>query len=102
MLPAKLSWKIISLNTAMVFNLSKKDPATGHVLRTKLSFKSFQKYLRQIVCTVFPLLQLLLELVLIKTTIQCVIKANGKECKVNEKEVLCYEIEFAMNIVQGF
>ena len=53
----------------MVFNLSKKDPATRHVLRTKLAFKSFWKYLRQIVCTVFPLLQLLLELLLIKTTI---------------------------------
>ena len=41
----------------MVFNLSKKDPATRYVLKTKLSFKSFRKYLRQIVCTVIPLLQ---------------------------------------------
>ena len=41
----------------MVFNLSKKDPATRHVLKTKLSFKSFWKYLRQIVCTVILLLQ---------------------------------------------
>ena len=41
----------------MVFNLSKKDPATRHVLKTKLSFKSFWKYLREIVCTVIPLLQ---------------------------------------------
>ena len=41
----------------MVFNLSKKDPATKHVLKTKLSFKRFWKYLRQMVCTVISLLQ---------------------------------------------
>ena len=41
----------------MVFNLSKKDPATKHVLKTKLSFKSFRKYLRQVACTVITLLQ---------------------------------------------
>ena len=39
----------------MVFNLSKKDPATRQVLKTKLSFDSFWKYLRQIVW--IPLLQ---------------------------------------------
>ena len=34
----------------MVFSLSKKVPATARALKTKLSFKSFGKYLRQIVC----------------------------------------------------
>ena len=37
-------------NVAMVFNLSKKDPATSLALKTMLSFKSFGKYARQIFC----------------------------------------------------
>ena len=41
----------------MVFNISKRDPATRHVLKTKLSSKRFSKYLRQIVYTVIPFLQ---------------------------------------------
>ena len=41
-LPVKLSWKVLRLkHRAMVFNLSKKDPATRHALKTKLLFKSF-------------------------------------------------------------
>ena len=39
----------------MVFNLSKEDPATRRALKTKLSFKSFGKYLRQIVFVGTPL-----------------------------------------------
>ena len=38
----------------MVFNLSKKDPATRRSLKTKLSFKSFGEYLRQIACGGVP------------------------------------------------
>ena len=35
-LPVKLSWKVLSLkDIAMVFNLSKKDPAPRHALKTK-------------------------------------------------------------------
>ena len=34
----------------LAFNLIKKDPATKRALKTKLYFKSFEKYLRQIVC----------------------------------------------------
>ena len=41
-LPVKLSWKVLSLkHIAMVFNLSKKDPALRHALKTKLLFNSF-------------------------------------------------------------
>ena len=41
-LPVKLSWKVLSLkHIAMVFNLSKKDPATRHALKIKLLFKSY-------------------------------------------------------------
>ena len=57
-LPVKLSWKILSLKRiGMVFNLSKKDPATRRALKTKLSVKSFGKFLRQRVCVGIPLLQ---------------------------------------------
>ena len=35
---------------AMAFNLSKKDPATRHAQKTKLSFKSLGKHLKKIVC----------------------------------------------------
>ena len=31
--------------------------------------------------------------------ILCTIKTNGKECKVNGKEVSCYEVEFVISIV---
>ena len=37
--------------------LVKKDPATNHALKTKLSFKSFGKYLRKLVCVGIQLLQ---------------------------------------------
>ena len=40
----------------MVFNLSKKDPATRHAQKTKFSYNSFWKYLRPIVCAGIPLL----------------------------------------------
>ena len=33
--------QIIVENIAMAFNFSKKDPATKHVLKTKLSFNIF-------------------------------------------------------------
>ena len=40
--PVKLSWKTLSLkHIVTVFNLSKKDPATRHALKIKVSFKSF-------------------------------------------------------------
>ena len=49
-LPVKLLWKILRLkHIVMVFKLRKKDP-TRHVLKTKLSFKSFRTYLRETVC----------------------------------------------------
>ena len=41
-LPVKLSWKALSLkHIAMVFNLSKKDPAPRHASKTKFLFNSF-------------------------------------------------------------
>ena len=49
--------KILSFkHIVMVFNLSKKDPTTRHALKTKLSFKSFGKYLRKMVCVGISLL----------------------------------------------
>ena len=55
-LPAKLLWKILRLkHMVMVFKLRKKDP-TRHVLKTKLSFKSFRTYLRETVFVGIPLL----------------------------------------------
>ena len=41
---------------ARVSNHSKKDPATRHARKTKLSFKSSRKYIRQIVYAGTPLL----------------------------------------------
>ena len=55
--PPNYRGKYCVWNIAMFFKLSKKDHATRHVLKTKLSFKSLWKYLRPIVCTVISLLQ---------------------------------------------
>ena len=48
--------KNIKFETHMVFNLSNKDPITTRALKTKLSFKSFGKYLRKITCFEISLL----------------------------------------------
>ena len=40
----------------MVFNAIMADTTTRRALKTKLSLKSFGKYLRQIVCAEIPLL----------------------------------------------
>ena len=56
--PVKLSVNVLNLKRIVaVFNLSKTDPAARHALKTKVSFKSFGKCLRQIVCVGICLLK---------------------------------------------
>ena len=55
----------------MVFSLNKKDPATRRALKTKLSFKSFGKYHRQIACIGIPLLQKFYKISVNKDSVKC-------------------------------